>query len=85
MDKDKNPVVRAFQMLMTVPLSADNEDEYLEMKKNVFQYLGVIAEAGNLKEEYSKGMDNNIKLLDSPEFAQFIKEKIKLEKDRKAS
>jgi len=73
MSINRDPVVHAFQMILSVPLGADNVEEYKEMKQSVWNYLHEIAKAGGLEEKYEQALANMVETIQSPEFHEFLK------------
>lgn len=71
-------VVESFAQLLCMPLGADTEKEYMEMKGYLFSCLESIAKAGNLEEELEAGFGKLIERMHSPEFLSLLlKQKVK--------
>lgn len=50
-EKLPDPIVRAIFTIMTVPLGAEGEGAYLEMKEIVLSALDTLVEAGGFQEQ----------------------------------
>jgi hypothetical protein len=63
----------AFRNLIVVPLGADNNEEYMEMKEVVCRSLEFIAKAGGMEEHLHAAYQSIFKDLQDPLFEEFLK------------
>jgi len=66
-------IAHAFQMLLSIPLGVEEEEEYYAMKKQIAHFLIEIAEAGGLEQELEAGINRLKEIVRSPDFASFLK------------